>query len=126
MNRIFGWSLMFNCATLILHAVSMIHSIFEHLQVSGHTVENRYTFAVVFAYIEIVIIATTSKKIETKLSEVKKSIFSMNGISKEILVIQLHHQNMEVSPLQICKINNEFIVTVRNFGTKRIAYNLFF
>lgn len=105
-NKIFGWSLMFICGMLIVAAVSALNSNYENLGL------NRYTFSVAFAYIEVLTVALTCQKIATKQSAIKTLLFSRANGPNEMLILQMLHQNLEVSPLQICRINHQFIVSV--------------
>lgn len=106
-HKIFEWPLMFNCGLLIIGAINTVHLLYN--KKLGF---NAYVVGVAFAYIEVLIVGFTCQIIETKLITVKKSIFARSRSSNEMLIVQLHHQNMELSPLQICRINNQCIVSV--------------
>lgn len=111
LEKIFGWPLLFNCGVLIIGTVHTIHLFYENLK------NNVLIFTFIFAYTDLFIVGFVSHIIERKITAIEGSIFSKSRIDNEMLILQLQHQNLKVTPFRICQINHEFVVSVctRNF-----------
>lgn len=105
-NQIFGWPLMFNCGMLIVAAVSSLHLNYEKPEL------NQFSFSVIFAYIAVFNVAYTCQKISTKYTAIKALLFAKAKHCNEMLILQMIHQNLEVSPMKIFRTNHEFIISV--------------
>lgn len=105
-HKIFGWSLAFHSGLLLIAAVNVLHMLYENLG------PNSIIIVVFQAYIQVYFVGFACQIIGSKLLVTKKLLFLRTRSSNEMFAVQLHHQNLEVSPLQICKINNQFVASV--------------
>lgn len=107
-HEMFGWPLVFYFGLLIIGAVNVLHMLYETLKL------NYDIILVFFAYFEIYLVGIAGQTVASKVTVVKKSLFAKTRSSNVglTLVIQINHQNMEVSPAQICRIDNKFVASV--------------
>lgn len=113
-DKIFGFPLILNCAVVVSGAVSSINIFYKNMG------ERILIVPIIFAYIEVFVLGFACQLVAKKLTTIKHTVFSRAIASNEMLILQLHHQSLEVSPLQIFVTDHKLIVSVCNILTRRI------